>query len=201
MRLYHRRSILGHHFLASLDLAPIIWTKLRYAAAASDGGVAVLAALDACRSEILWEDDTKKIRFGHVVIIFLFLFGQRKLDDRLPQWKWNPFKDIQSPRGCEYTQLRGLDPNMHKQRKANKDHEANRSWWAITSNPTVLVLFGKGFGQYILPGLDRSSDCPTWRTVPCGRGLLTASMPCLKNLSEGNQYTQPKETNLQWHKE
>lgn len=191
-----------HHFLDSLDLARSIRAKLRYAATTGDGGAAASAALDACCNEVLWEDATRKIRFHHIVDIILSIFGQRKPAAQYPKRSsWNLTKPFRSPRGWEYQELRSLDPGVHEQRKANKDHKNGRSWWEITKNPTVLVLFGKGFEQVIKPDLDRSSDCPTWRAVPYGHGLLMASMPCLQKLSENDQYTQLKDSNLQWHQD
>jgi hypothetical protein len=190
-----------HHFLASLNLAHSIRARLRYAAATGDGGAAAHAALDACCNEVLWEDETKKIRFHHVVHIILSIFDQRKPAAQSHMLSsWNPTKHFMSPRGWEYAQLRSLDSDVHKQRKANKDHKKDRSWWEITKNPTVLVLFGKGFEQVIEPDLDKFSDCPTWRVVPHRSGLLMASMPCLQKLSKNDQYTQLKEGNLQWHR-
>ncbi|KAF2228897.1 hypothetical protein EV356DRAFT_35524 [Viridothelium virens] len=189
-----------HHFLGSLDLALNIRTRLQYAAATGDGGAAAHAALDACRNEVLWEDGEKKIRFHHVVHIILSIFGVRKPaaeDHRLSSW--NLTKPFASPRGWEYAQIRSLDSGVHRQRKANKYHKYNRSWWEITKNPTVLVLFGKGFEQVIEPDLNRSSDCPTWRIVPPLRGLLMASMPCLRKLSMDDHYTKLKASKLRWH--
>jgi hypothetical protein len=62
-----------------------------------------------------------------------------------------------------------------------KELKCSQAWTTLTKD--VLVLFGQDFGNVIRPGRD-VHVCEAWYPIPCGQDYLTASLPCLQQLSE-----------------
>ncbi|KAL6898571.1 hypothetical protein GGI43DRAFT_408032 [Trichoderma evansii] len=202
-----------HHLLVNWNLSSNIRAMLRYAEATSDGGEAAREAIDQCRNVVLFSEEGKVIRFYHVVRIFLSIFESRKPVAQLPKHSsFNIFGPFQSPRGWEYTELRGLE-QLQKQKCLTDAHMYDsswfgikrplRTWWAVAKDPTLLVLFGCGFGQVIQSDTTfQSPACPSWTSIPEKQGLFTASMACWQRLTKDGQdkYITLKVDNLRWHK-
>jgi hypothetical protein len=94
---------------------------------------------------------------SQLVNIIVCIFDSRKPAAQIPKASsFKVAKYLQSPRGWENGQLRKPDRGVHKQKKANKFHKRERSWWEITENHDVLILFGEGFEQVIQPDLAQS---------------------------------------------
>ena len=62
-----------------------------------------------------------------------------------------------------------------------KELICSEDWITLTED--ILVLFGQNFGSGIRP-VSGVSVCRTWNPISSGKDYLTASVPCLQQLSE-----------------
>jgi hypothetical protein len=54
------------------------------------------------------------------------------------------------------------------------------NWEALAQDPNMIVFFGYGFGDIIIPDLEDQRVCSSWSSVPPGKDYLTASVHCLR---------------------
>ncbi|RAL08755.1 Pfs domain protein [Aspergillus homomorphus CBS 101889] len=68
-------------------------------------------------------------------------------------------------------------------------HEG-RLWVDLTRSIHAVTLFGRGFGDILLPA---EGGCAAWKTLPTGRWYLAATAPDLSNIAEayGGPYSNP----------
>jgi hypothetical protein len=77
-------------------------------------------------------------------------------------------------------------------------------WVSLVKNSGNLVLFGRGFGDLMLPQDDDSGICPLWRTVPHGRDLMATSVRVLEQIYDqvpaqgSRRYL--SQSKLEWHR-
>lgn len=206
---------MAHHFLASLRLDPSVTHQLKHAVPSGNGGSAAYDAIEACKNVDLWPDAThegKQMQFHHILSIFLAIFQQRKRSSDLPvtlagiqnSANSTEFPLFNKPlRAWEYQQLRTLDSNVHVEKQIKTSNNDPQVWWKIIQDPNILVLTGQDFEQVIRPSSEMSEQCRAWKTIPEGKQLLTASMPCLKKLSKNNGYVEfayKPHKSLRWHR-
>jgi hypothetical protein len=154
-----------------LDNEEFIWPEIRqrleYAAEADNGGYAALHAIRQC-------DEVKLPRsrnFGDTVRSFLDLIEGRKIASF-----------SRRARGWDFTDLQNSN-FLFREKELMGSDKPDQSWWDLTKNDSILVLFGKNFGQVIMPDRSKIRVCNYWAEVPEGKGLLTASMHCLATLA------------------
>jgi hypothetical protein len=197
-----------HHLLGKIGLSPDIEAQIRFAEEKDDGGEAARTAIDNCRDLVLWVEGDKELRFEHLVVIFLRLFESLVSSTKNPPLR--PFKSIQAPRGWEYTDALRLSPHLQPKKLALTtrlqqavQHVIGKrlpSWMDLAKDPNIMVLSGSGFGQVIQPDATQPLQCPSWASVPEGKDLLTASMPCWGHLTNNRAGIKLGDTKLTWHK-
>lgn len=187
------------------DIPAEVLKEIPHAAASGDGGAAAWDAILKGKGVELREDaiNGKPQLFGDVINNVLCALINRKdlalgRDDT-----FFSFHSTRRPRlrGWEFIDLANWQ-YLSERKEVDIERKTAGEWGSIaTENPDLVVLFCKGLEQPIKPA-KHQSVCRLWSPIPEGRCYLTASVPCLKSLSEscGGSESHPKLTrHLHWH--
>lgn len=188
------------------DLAAEVLKEIPHAAVSGDGGAAAWDAILKGQAVELRKDsiDGKPRLFGDVIKNILAALESRidsalAKDDAFINLPWGKRSRL---RGWEFIDLVRWKYSFDR-KEVDIDRKTAGEWGSIaTENPDLVVLFCKGLGQPIRPAKDQTI-CRLWTPIPEGRCYLTASVPCLKTLSEdcGGTETHPKLTRrFHWHR-
>ena len=188
------------------DIAAEVLENIPYAAASGNGGAAAWDAIIKGKRVELRRDsiNEKPQYFGEVINNVLCALESRK---DLAVGRDDTFFDFPSTtrsglRGWEFVDLANWK-YLSERKEVDIERKTAGEWGSIAAkNPDLMVLFCKGLGQPIKPA-KQQKICPLWSPIPDGRCYLTASVPCLKSLSErcGGTESRPKLTHhLHWHR-
>jgi hypothetical protein len=166
--------------------------NLPYATISSDGGDAAFKAITENSQQDLWvrEEDGpggKPIRFMNVVEDFMRLFHTIRKAMAIRKEKAGRLIRPAPLQGWEFLDLLDQDYFSDRELPKGQDRLLKSCWWKIPEYCDVLTVFGGKFGQLIRPDPIDEAVCKSWMTIPSGKGLLTASMPCLLELAKDCQ--------------
>jgi hypothetical protein len=165
----------------------LIWSKIRqqleFAKQADDGGDAALDAIRRCRNVGL----PQGINLEKAVRGFL---------DCIESIKFRT--DSHRARGWDFTDLQSLNSRF-TEKELPESHESDQRWWDLTKNYSILVLFGKKFGQVITPDMSNARVCSSWDKFSGKKGFLTASMACLFDHIDTTAGSWKLNSGLYWH--
>ena len=188
------------------DIAAEVLEKIPHAAVSGDGGVAAWDAIEEGKSVELRKDsmDEKPQLFGDVIKNVLCALESRKdsaagRDDTFFEFHTKTGSGL---RGWDFVDV--VDWKYSSERKEVEIERKTAGEWSsiAAENPDLMVLFCKDLGQPIKPA-KQQKVCRLWSPIPEGRCYLTASVPCLKKLSDncGGTESRPKLTRrLHWHR-
>jgi hypothetical protein len=163
--------------------------ELSCADAAADGGLAAYKAIDN-GAELVLRQKNSTLAAGHSVrreekyrlkdLVTTLWFQLRSLEDRETLHRENEGPVVRSKRRRKLCGWEFMDVVNSASVLYRKEVDCRPQWLPLTED--ILVLFGNNFGSVIrpAPGLP---ICGAWNPIPCERNYLTASVPCLRRLS------------------
>ena len=124
-----------------------------------------------------WEPEIKYECLRDVVQKLLISLEELIVDEALAEKDPDPTVSFESSKvyGWDLVDIAKL--SLKCRRKQLSIHES----WTVLSNE-VLTLFCQGLGEVIRPA-SASNICSTWNPIPSQRHYLTATVPCLRQLS------------------
>ncbi|KAL6401515.1 hypothetical protein AUP68_15388 [Ilyonectria robusta] len=122
---------------------------------------------------------------------------EAKKKDTSPLWK-NNFLSGYEFRAC------AEEASSFTIRQLKLDRSA-ADWASLVRSINALVLFGRGFGELLKPGVGGEIGlCPRWRTLPRCRDLMATSVKVLQQLYDEVPAEGPRRylasSKLEWHR-
>ncbi len=187
------------------DIPGEVLEQVPYAVASVNGGKAAWdAILKGAKVELRKDSiDGKAQLFGDVIKNIIGALESRK-ELALGRDETSGIHLIGRPglRGWEFVDMVNWK-YLFERKEVKIDRKTAGEWDLIAAEkPDLVVLFCKGLGQPIRPA-QHEKLCRLWTPIHEGRYYLTASVPCLKRLSEdcGGTGSCPKLTQSRhWHR-
>jgi hypothetical protein len=165
---------------------PVPWPQLPYAAPAIDGGDAARDAIRQSGNVALYirTEDGKPQEFWSEIDNILKDFETIRTEEAVRNWARGRMLRPSRLQGWDFVDLATRKDIVRKRELPYGSEES--PWWPIADAPSIVVLFGRDFGQLIGPDPAKPpASSPGWASTPINADLLTASMPCVRQLARG----------------
>jgi hypothetical protein len=157
--------------------------QLPYVQASYNSGDGAYQKLLALKDEVLYTmSDGKDKKVWSVIDDFLKDLSvlRMAMNVRRTSSGWKLSKS--RLQGWEFTDL--ISKSDYVCQKEVPSEDLKSSWWRLGESTNMLVIFGNNFGQVIRPDFGKTKPPYGWKSIPTDAELLTASIPCVKELAK-----------------